>query len=171
MVTSTIKTLILICLFRAGPQDLPSSRELLVGCIAAAFAVLFIGYSLLAVGGNTFLLAASNAALIGIGWLIVLQLGRKMQRWHQSACAIYGTTALLNLVSLPIITSGLNAAEIGSGEISQNLRIVIFGLWAWEIAVTARIARATLEIRMGLAVIISIALSFGLQLTMEPLFR
>ena len=171
MVINTLRTLVRICLFMAGPQDLPSSRELLVGCIALAFAVLFVGYTMLSVEGNTFLLAASNAALIGIGWIIVLQLARKMERWHQSASAIYGTTAILNLVSLPIITSGISAAEFGDGQIPQNLRLIIFGLWAWEIAVTARITRTTLEIGLGFAVIISIAMSFGLQLIMAPLFR
>lgn len=170
MISRTFQTLIRICLFLGKPQDLPPSRELLVGCVAATFAVLFIGYSLLLSRGNTFLLAASNTALIGVGWIIVLQLARKMDRFHQSACAIYGTAALLNLVSLPIISAGLNAADASGGEISENLRVIIFGLWAWEIAVTARITRETLEIRLVLAVFISIALSFGLQLAMEPLF-
>ena len=78
--------------------------------------------------------------------------------------------ALLNLVSLPVITSGLDASSVNGGEISENLRMIIFGLWAWEIAVTARITRATLEIGLGFAVALSIGLSFGLQLTMEPLF-
>ncbi len=167
---SAFSTLIRICLLTAKPQDLPASREFLVGCIAAAFAVQFIGYNALTKDGNPFLLAASNTALLGVGWIIVLQVARKMERWHQSAIALYGSTAILNLVSLPIITASLDMSAIDGGGLSESSRLVVIGLWAWEIAVTARIIRETLEIRLPLAVGVGIAMSFALQIVMVSLF-
>ena len=167
---TALQTLIRICLLAAKPQDLPASREFLVGCIAAAFSVQFVGYNMLTENGNPFLLAASNTALLGVGWIILLQITRRMERWHQSACAIYGSTAIINLASLPIIAWSLDLTGVESGGLSDSARLIVIGLWAWEIAVSARIIRETLEIRMPLAVAIGIALSFALQVAMVFLF-
>ena len=167
---SSISTLIRICLLVARPQDLPASREFLYLCVAAAFAILFTGYSILAETGNPLLLAAINAALLGVIWLIILQVAGHTDRWLQSASAIYGSAAILNLVSLPIITSGLDIPSMDREGISETSRLVIIGLWAWEVSVTARITRETLEINLPLAIILSIAMSFVLQMAMITLF-
>ena len=167
---SAIPTLIRICLLVARPQDLPASREFFYLCVAAAFAILFTGYSILTGTGNPLLLAAINTALLGVIWLIVLQVAGRKDRWLQSASAIYGSAAILNVVSLPIITGGLDIPSMDNGGISETSRLVIIGLWAWEIAITARIIRETLEINLPLAAILSIAMSFVLQMAMVTLF-
>lgn len=167
---NALRTLIRICLLAAKPQDLPASREFLVGCIAAAFTVQFVGYNMLTEDGNPFLLAAINTALMGVTWVILLQFSRHMDRWHQSASAIYGCMAIINLVSLPVIAWSIDLTGMEDGGLSDSARLIVIGLWAWEIAVSARIIRETLEIRMPLAVAIGIALSFALQIVMVFLF-
>lgn len=166
----SITTLIRICLLVARPQDLPASREFFYLCVAAAFAILFMGYSILAGTGNPLLLAAINTALLGVIWLVILQVAGRTDRWIQSASAIYGSAAILNLISLPIITSGLDIPSMDKEGISETSRLVIIGLWAWEVAVTARITRETLEINLPLAVILSVAMSFVLQMAMVTMF-
>jgi hypothetical protein len=167
---STIQTLIRICLLMANPQDLPASREFLIGCVAAVFTVQFMGYNILGGDTNPLLLAAGNTALLGVCWIIVLQLGRRMDRWHQSACAIYGSAAIIDMVSLPIITSTIDLTNVETSGLNDTSKLVLIGIWAWGIAVTARIVSETLEIRLLRATGISIAMSFALQLAMSSMF-
>lgn len=167
---SALATLFRICLLKASPQDLPASRKLLFGCVAATFTVLFAGYSILTDTGNPVLLAAVNTALLGMVWLVILRVSGRMDRWHQSACAIYGTATILNLVSLPIISGGLDIPSTGQEGMGEMSRLIIIGLWIWEVAVTARITRETLEISLPLSIILSIALSFAVQMAMLTLF-
>lgn len=167
----TIRTLIRICLFAANPQDLPAKRQILTMCVAGTFIVLFVGYNLLAPGANPILLAASHTLLLGAAWLVVLQLSRKMARWYQSASAIYGTSAIMNLVSLPVISGSIPVSTDGNSAVQPGFgAFILISLWLWEIAVTARIVRESIEIRMSMAIGISLLMSFVLQFIMINLF-
>lgn len=165
-----LRTLARICLFSAGPQDLPSSRQLLVGCVAATLVVLFIGYRMLVPGVNPLVLAAIHALLLGLGWIILLQITGKMERWHQSVSAVYGCAAILNLVSLPIVASGITNGALEQGDRPGLVSFTLIALWIWEIGVTARIIRESIEVRLGSAIGISLLMSFALQFAMVSMF-
>jgi hypothetical protein len=166
----SIKTLLGICLFSANPQDLPQSRHFLAGCVIAAMLVLLVGYNILPTETNPVVLAASHVLLIGASWMILLLFSKKVERWLQSASAIYGTSAILNLVSLPMIASN---DQLVSPDPTAGPGFTIFAfvsLWIWEIAVTARIIRESLEIKMRKAVFVSLLMTFAMQFIMVTLF-
>lgn len=167
---NTIRTLIRICLFAANPQDLPADRQILTVCVAGTFIVLFVGYNMLAPGASPFLLAASHTLLVGVAWLVLLQITRKMTRWYQSASALYGTSAIMNLVSLPLIAGSIPASVTGNGAQPGIGSFILISLWLWEIGVTARIIRESIEIRMSMSIGISLLMSFVLQFIMINLF-
>jgi hypothetical protein len=168
---NTIRILIRICLFAANPQDLPAQRQILTMCVASTFVVLFAGYKLLAPGASPILLAATHTLLLGVAWIVVLQLSRKMARWYQSASAIYGTAAIMNLVSLPIISGNIPVTSTGSGVAQPGIgAFILITLWLWEIAVTARIVKESIEIRISMAIGISLLMSFVLQFIMINMF-
>lgn len=165
-----IRTLARICLFTANPQDLPASRQLLVGCIAATLVVLFIGYRILIPGASPVALAALHTFLLGLSWIVLLQATGKMARWYQSASAVFGCAAIINLVSLPIISSGIAQGALQNDSRPSAMSFIMIGLWIWEVAVSARIIRASIEIRPGSAVGISLLMSFAIQFAMVSLF-
>ncbi len=166
----SIQTLLRICLFSANPQDLPESRQFLTGCVVAAMLVLLVGYNMLPAETNVVVLAASHILFIGANWMILLLFFRKVDRWVQSASAIYGTSAILNLVSLPLIASNDYLVSPDSAAGPNFTTFTFVSLWIWEIAVTACIMRETLDIKMRKAVFISLLMTFAMQFIMVTLF-
>ncbi len=165
-----IQTLIRICLFKSNPQDLADSRELLIGSIAASFVVLLVGYSLLPTETSAAVLAASHVLFIGVSWMILLQITGKAARWTQSASAMYGTSACLNLVSMPLIATNdrlLSAEPVTTPDLTM---FAFVSVWIWEIVVSACIIRETIETRMRRGVFISLLMTFAMQFIMVTLF-
>lgn len=156
---------------RAGPQDLPASRRFLIGCVASTLVVLFIGYRILIPGASPVPLAAIHTLLLGVSWIALLMLTGKMDRWHQSASAIYGCSAMINLVSLPIIANGIADVPVERTDQPTAMSVIMIGLWLWELTVTARIVRESIEIRMSSAFGISLLMAFAIQFTMVSLFN
>ncbi len=165
-----LSILVRLCVLAGRPQDLPASRIALAGSVVAAFTVIWAGFGLLTTTSHPVLLAAAHIALLAVVWRMILKIARRIDRWHQSACALFGSLAIVHLISLPIITASLDPSSFGEGGVDTTTRSIVVGLWAWEIAVTGRIIRETLEIRLPLAILVSILLSFALQIAMVILF-
>lgn len=92
-----------IALHRRGPEDLPASRFLLGLVLAASLA---IGLAALQVNSTVPRAAAMlllDAALFLTSLWLVLKLFGKSRRFLQTATAMIGTDALLNLIALPLI--------------------------------------------------------------------
>ena len=135
-----------LCLLQAKPQDLPASRLLFSGTLIAVIIIeipalwLSLGTPGLALVG-----ALMDAALILLflrGGLYFLQLET---RFLQTATALFGAGAILNLVAIPVHQL-LVGAEAGSGRamVGGLLFLVLLG---WQLAVTGHILRHALSIR------------------------
>jgi len=163
-------TLIRICLFSGKTQDLPSSRQYLTATIAIAVIVLFIGYSTLPGDRAVHLLSIAHAGAQGVGWMILLKLHHRMDRWYQSATALYGCTCLINLAQLPTIISYAEQVHLESEPQIGMTAVWVTALWLWEIAVVSSIIRETLEVRRSLSFIFAVAFSFAIQFLLIQLF-
>lgn len=125
-----IKRLFDICLFRKGPQNLPSSvwwlRIWVVVDVMASFLMVNISTDWL-----TALLQAMVSALliIGFSWLI-LYVGRKRQRFYQTTIALLGTDALIGFIALP----GMASMMTGKGIFLAFMVTVGLMIWHWVIA-------------------------------------
>ena len=173
-----IKKLILISLFQAKPQDLPTSRQL---AIASGFVLALIG----ALGGNisldenistgtmTIFSFIQIIALGALTWLI-LQKKQLTERWYQSVTALFGTQTLLTLLTMPMISWHLRIA--GSLVFDEKLVITvplltagILALWAYAVAIY--IVRITLETTLSSAFFLTIFVfvaSNVIALTLTP---
>ncbi|WP_340121112.1 hypothetical protein [Methylobacter svalbardensis] len=133
-----IKLLFDICLFTKGPQNLPSSVWLL-----RILAVVDVIVSFLMVSISTDWLASllqaivSALLIIGFSWLM-LYLGRKRERFHQTTIALLGTDALIGFIALP----GMASMMIGKGIFLAF--VVTVGLMIWHWAVAGHIIRNAL---------------------------
>jgi len=127
-----------ICLFKKGPQNLPSSvwwlRIGLVVDVMVSFLMANLSRDWL-----TALLQAIVSALliIGFSWLM-LYLSRKRQRFYQTTTALLGTDALIGFIALP----GMASMMIGRGIFLAF--IVTVGLMIWHWAVAGHIIRNAL---------------------------
>lgn len=145
--TTLLSRLINILLLRQGPQDLPAGRSVLLACLG--FYVLVAALSLNT--GRTpehptaVLVLAAGLPLILV-W-IVLGVRNRVSRWEQTLSALYGTSALLSLLTLPL---NFDTGMEPSGP------VVVFSLavFLWSFAVDGHIWRHALEISFaaGLAV-------------------
>ena len=90
-----------ICLFRAGPEDVPDSRTLPWWTGIAAVIT-----SLRPVEDFWIPVVVSTVQLVLLAWLVraVLGLRNLTERTHQVLSAVFGTHVVLNLAALPIVS-------------------------------------------------------------------
>jgi len=143
-----------ICLLRAGPQDLPASRELLglsmASYMLASFLLSLPGYPLVPAGQ----LALVDAGLVVVFAATVLYLTGKMARLTQTLTALSGTGALLGLIALPVIQLLASGKESGQPALLAGmLWLVLFG---WNLTVVAHIMRHALSVSFPVATGIAI---------------
>lgn len=138
-----------ICLLRAGPQDLPASRELLglsmVSYTLASFLLSLPGYPLVAAGQ----LALMDVSLVVVFAAIALYLTGKMARLTQTLTALSGTGALLGLIALPVIQLLASGKEAGQPALLAGLLWLL--LFGWNLIVVAHIMRHALSVNFPVA--------------------
>jgi hypothetical protein len=144
-----------ICLLRAGPQDLPASGFLLILSILLA---LFTGALVIVESfGSVFnaLLAQSMDLLLLMALLrIGLTYRRLGARFLQLATALFGSSALINLVTMPV---QLLIAEDASASLGGELGVLLYlFLLVWALVVIGHILAQGFEIRFGGGILIAL---------------
>ncbi len=145
--TTLLTRLIQIILLRQGPQDLPAGRTVLLASLALYVLVAAVSLNT----GRTpeqptaVLVLAAGLPLILV-W-IVLKVKSLVSRWEQTLSALYGTSALLSLVTLPLNFDA-------SPEPAAPVVLISLLIFLWSFAVDAHIWRNALETSFaaGLAV-------------------
>ena len=155
----TLRTLINICLLKANPQDLPTSQRLLIGCVAFTTVVSAITDSIALKNINTSLLVVAQVVLIAVSWRLLLRFTNRMDRWLQSASAIYGTSGVIGLAALPAFINSSSLSQ-SSDQAPVFVGLAILAIVIWDIAITARIIRETIEVTTVVAVAISLGLRY-----------
>lgn len=137
-----------IILLRLGPQDLPAGNAPLALAVAAYVVVTGISLNLGDARENTALIVVLAVILPLFLVRIVLALRGRPARWPQTVTALFGTSALLSALALPL--SVLTA----SGEPGAATVLASLALFIWSFAVDAHIWRHALEVGFvaGLAV-------------------
>lgn len=164
----TVRTLIQICLFKAKPQDLEASINLLIVVIVASL-VLFMVRNHYLIGANILYVSLVQVALPGLGLKFLLMLFSKPERWLQSATALYGCSALLLLAIIPLLMLP-NGNEVSQSALSvTNMLIIASSLWYFMIVIF--IFRETMEISLVLAFVIAMALELFFATILLKLFQ
>ena len=150
--------LISIIALRQGPQDLPAGRSVVLGMLAfyVLIAALSLNLGRTPESPTAVLLLATGLPLVLV-W-IVLRLKDRVSRWEQTVSALYGTSALLSLISLPL--------NLDPGaEPAPGLVLISLLLFLWSFAVDAHIWRNALDTSfaagLGVAMILFI-FTFGI---------
>lgn len=133
-----IKLLFDICLFKKGPQNLPSSLWLLRLLVVVDVIVSFLMVSIRTDLAVSLLQAIVGALLtVGFSWLMLF-VGRKPERFYQTAGALLGADALISFFTLP----GMASMMTGRGALPAFIITIALMIWHW--AVTGHIFRNAL---------------------------
>ena len=118
-----------ICLFKKGPEDVPSSTLLLRLLIPVYFCVSYLVLSLSNDQINTALQVLVEVILIlGMSW-VILFLSKKSERYQQTASALIGTDTIISFFALPAM-----ATLIGQGSSFAFIFVVLLMIWHWVVS-------------------------------------
>jgi len=152
-----IARLIGIVLLRLGPQDLPGQWS-----AALASLVLYVLVSALNLTvGNPH---PQPVVFLGLAVIlplaasrIVLDLRGVGARWRQTVAALFGTSAVLSLLTLPLTT-------LAGDGVSPLAAVVLLLAFFWSFAVDAHIWRNALQVGFSLGLLVAV-LIFAFTLT------
>ena len=148
--------LVFIVGLRLGPQDLPPGIRVLLACLGLY--ALVTGISLIDSNRDihpaTLLLIAMMLPL-GLAW-IVLKWRGLAARWEQTVAALFGSSAVLSLITLP-----LNL--LGGDQPGALLALVLLLVFFWSFAVDAHIWRHALNVTYSTGLAVA-AVFFGITL-------
>ena len=150
-----VSTIVEICLLRRGPQHLPRGWAMTV--IALAIYVAVYAFAKVQVEGGTFDVAqplVSVALLLGF-CAVVLRLFDFGARLPQTVSALASTSALLTLVTLPLLLS-----VIADVDAKRPANLAFFLLYVvgfvWSIAIDAHIFRSALSTTLTVGFLVSV---------------
>ncbi len=146
-----------ICMFKAGPADIPASAWLMK--------LSLLCYFILSLLINTFeygFLVSFLASIIEIVFVlfvvnILLQFRGLTNRYFQTVAAIAGTSSCIGIVALPVMML------FHFFEGSEDVRVTVLAAWLmilltlWSLAVTGHIFKQALAIKQGTAIVIAVA--------------
>ncbi|EAR21415.1 hypothetical protein [Nitrococcus mobilis] len=155
-ITTTARQLFDICLLRTAPQELPCSWEVLGLTLTAG---LGLGYAAMWVYGPT--PDALPTLLVGLlftlGFIYGILAFRGLRiRFVQTASAIFGTDAIITLISLPV----LSAAGTGNAQ-DAYLLFAMAGLGTWNLLVIGHILRHALSLPLPGGLLVALGYIFG----------
>ncbi len=114
------------------------------------------------------LAALVQVSIIGAGLWLILLLHNKINRWLQAASALYGATAILQFMALPVI-AWLIRVEDTPQESLPLMAISAFNLWLF--AISTYILKQTLEVRWTLALILTFIVELTSAMILLSLFN
>lgn len=153
---AALRRLLDVCLLRAGPQDLPYSRDFMILTMAGS-----LGAGLLAVGileeTRFALLELVLTYLFTVAFLYaVLSFRGFTGRFIQTASAVFGADAIITLVALP----ALHAAS-GAGAERPVTGLAMLALGLWNLAVLGHILRHALDTILPVGVLVALSYVIG----------
>lgn len=168
MTADLLRQLLEICRFRAGPEDLPASRALVLLTAAASVIsnTLIDNFhkSVTAVLGMSI---AQVALFGGVIWLVLVLRGFP-ERWDQTITALYGTGAILQICGWAVVSGAMLVTAAEPGQLLPAM--LLTGLGVWFLAIMTFVLRRALEISLGLALLASIGCQLLIGLVLFQFF-
>ncbi len=142
-----------LCLLRAAPQDLPASGLMLGLALVAQLGVTLL--LILSVTAETESVLGQGLMDLGLTLLALyaaLSLLGRGGRFLQAATALLGSSALIGLVSIPLLRLATGPEDSPLTVAGAWLLLVMVG---WGLLVAGHILRHTFELRLAQGVLIA----------------
>lgn len=138
-----------ICLFKAGPADVPSSHWLLKLTLLVYF-ILGVIVSRLDSAWDVSLFASLADVLVMMVFVWLILSFRDLQkRYKQTLTAMAGAGSCIGIVGIPIVMLFNQVSE--QERLSNYTMLLMIAVMFWSLMVTAHIFRFALEIKPGIA--------------------
>lgn len=132
-----------LCLFRKGPQHVPSGAALLrlclVGYVGSGLAVLLLNTSV----AVAILQVLADVALLAGLLRLALLLRRHPARFEQTLSALTGTGTLMAVLAFPLMGWIVRQGAAGDVEFPS---LLLLALMAWSVAIMAHVLRHALDL-------------------------
>ncbi len=151
---NVLKLLLDLCLFQAKPQDLPANSTLVAATTIAAIVTNILTHR--AEGQIPLVVAMSTAQVVVFGFAIwiVLRWKSRVERFRQTITAIFGTSALLQLVAWPVVGWLYQVQESPDASMPMTL---LFALSIWVLAIAVYVMKHALDFGAGVSFLITVA--------------
>ena len=140
---------------RRGPQDLPTSQNLLIISGFLLIVTAMIGDQMNTGFTSRLVFAVTQVVILTATVWIILSINKKAERAIQTLTAFYGTSVLMQLVVWPFRTWLLSMGEDAQQQASLPLLAVI-ALAVWSFVVMVHINRNAQDTSRGKSILISI---------------
>ena len=153
LMKAIVRTCWEICLLRQGPQVFPRSWLLFAVMLAVYLvmdAILFV-----AQGTRGFAILYQtlfDTALLAAFLALVLGLWQKLERFDQTAVALFGTGTLIMIAAVPV---SLAATLPHLASMQYVAEVLIYGILAWSILVIAHVIRHALDTKLSIGILIA----------------
>lgn len=155
-IPAAVKTFIEIALLRGKPQDLPASPALLWSVVVLdVLSTYFLIDSNIA--GARFYAVIVHTLVLAALLYVVLWWRDRPARFTQTATALFGGGILVTVVAWLLIV----ALRVPFDLENPNFLLLATFLSAWVFAIMAQILRHALEVSLGMAILITLAISFS----------
>jgi len=149
-----LKLLIDLCLFQARPQDFPYSQAwLAVTALVLALAIYLSFPEVDQPASRVFPVSIVHVAAYGFALWAALRLRSRPERFVQTATTVFGTAALLQLVTTPFVGWLIEVRETPDAQLPF---LIIFVLGIWTFAVAVHINRHAMDVTVGQSILITL---------------
>lgn len=144
-----------ICLFKAGPADVPASRWFLKLVCLVYFGVgTLVSHVDHPWSASLAASLADTVLLLAVCWFLLYARGMH-SRFVQTATSMAGTGAIMGVIGLPVFI--LFRQVESHGQITSLVLLMVLVLMFWSLFITAHIFRMSMDIRPGMAAILTVA--------------
>ncbi len=144
-----------LCLFKIGPAEMPAGFNLMLLSTAIYFIATLLAEHIELSWSDASWVAVLETVLFIAMLAGLLALRGRSARLVQTITAMTSTGTVMGLLGLPLLTKALadDPTEMSSGML---LLLLIFVLWS--LMIIAHVLRHAMEIKPGLAAVISVAI-------------
>lgn len=163
-----LKILVDLCLFQAKPQDFPYGQGWLLLTAVVLSAGIFASYPAQEQNSPMILLIAIvHVAAYGLGVWGALRLRSMPERFVQTTTTIFGTAAILQLITWPFVNWLVGVQDTPDAQIPL---LIIFGIGIWTFAVAVNINRYAMEVTVGQSILITLGIQIFTAVIVFVLF-
>jgi len=153
---NVIARLLDICLLKAGPQDLPASAWLMKVVLLTYFAIATFSQLLQYPLMVSLAAALAELVLLGVFIKVMLALRSFQSRFNQTVTAMAGTGCLISVIALPLVHRASEISPESVSGVDSAIMLLVMMVLLWSLMVTAHIFRNAIEIKAGIAVMLTV---------------
>ena len=143
-----------ICLFKAGPEDVPASHWLLKITLLSYFMVGVVISRIDSAWDVSLFTSLTDMLVMIVVIGLLLQFRGFKSRFQQTLIAMAGTGTCLGIIGIPVVLlfNQVNEQE----RLSSYAMLLLIAVMFWSLMVTAHIFRRSLDIKPGTSAVLTI---------------